>query len=310
MALKIGVVRGGTSPEYQVSLSTGEAILKTIKELIHNADDVVITKDGSWLNRGLSVSPQTICQKNDVIWNCLHGEYGEDGKFENEISGLGAKVIGKTGWGSALTLNKDSAKRHAESYGFPVFPHVLLKTDDENKARKVHNAFAGPWIVKPLKGGSSLGVHVAKSFPELEEKLNEMQFDVIVEPFYKGREIIIAVIPELRDKKWYSSVVLELKKKDNALTYDELENGDYNLLPLKDYGTEQKHALSEMAEIVGDVFGLNYMYLTQWIETPRGYFLIDIDALPALHDDSIFRRSTEHSGVTLKEIVENILKNI
>ena len=310
MSLKVGVVRGGISPEYQVSLGTGEAILKAIKELAHDADDVFITKNGDWINRGFSASAQKICQKNDVIWNCLHGEYGEDGKFEDQISGLGAKIIGKTGWGSALTLNKDSAKRHAENYGFPVFPHIVIKPEDENRARKVHNTFSGPWIIKPLKGGSSLGINVAKSFPELEEKLSNIEIEVIVEPFYKGREIIVGVVPELRGKKWYSTIVLELKKDGHILSYEDLEKGEYRLLPLKDYGIEQKHALSEMAELVGDVFGLNYMYLTQWIETPRGYFLIDIDALPALDDNSIFRKSTEHSGVNLKEIVESILKNI
>jgi len=310
MAKKIGVVRGGTSSEYKVSLDTGRAILETLKELMHDTSDIVITQNSEWICRGLPTDPNKICQRNDIVWNCLHGEYGEDGKFENDISGFGIKIIGKTGWGSALTLNKDSAKRHAESYGFPVFPHILITPNDEDKARKVHNTFAGPWIIKPVKGGSSLGVHVAKSFPELEKKLNETEIDVIVEPFYNGREIIVGVIPEIRGKKWYSTVVLELKKNNSALTYEDLENGNYNLLPLKDYGTEQKHALSEMAEIVGDVFGLNYMYLTQWIETPRGYFLIDIDALPALKENSIFRKSAEHSGVNLKEIVENILKNL
>lgn len=310
MAKKVGVVRGGPSSEYKVSLDTGRAILETLKELMHDTSDVVITQDGDWICRGLPADAQKICQRNDIVWNCLHGEYGEDGQFENSISGLGAKVIGKTGWGSALTLNKDSAKRHAESYGFPVLPHVIIKPEDENKARKVHNAFAGPWIIKPVKGGSSYGIHVAKSYPELDRKLEDINIDVLVEPLYKGREIVVGVVPELRGKKWYSTVVLELKKDGDALRSEDLESGNYDLLPLKSYGMEQKHALSEMSEIIGDVFGLNYMYLAQWVETPRGYFLIDIDALPALHENSIFRKSAEHSGVTLKEIVENILKDL
>lgn len=310
MALKVAIVRGGISPEYNVSLDTGGSIASVLKELSHEIEDVLITQEGEWICRGLPTDPHKICQRSDLVWNCLHGEFAEDGRFENSIAGLGVKVVGKTGWGSALCLNKDLAKRHAESYGFPVLPHIIIRPDDFEKAKKVHDTFSGPWIIKPIKGGSSLGVVLAKSFPELQSNLAKIETEVIVEPFYKGREIIVGVIPEIRQKKWYSTIVLELKKKDNFLKYEDLKNGDYNLLPLKDYGIEQKHALSEMAEIIGDVFGLNYMYLTQWIETSRGYFLIDIDTLPSLHENSIFRKSAEYSGVTLKEIIENILKNI
>src|SRR5690242_7505381 len=78
-SLRIGVIRGGPSTEYKESLLTGEYVLSHLRET-HKPFDIFISKDGTWHMQGVPRTPDRVLKHTDVVWNALHGEYGEDGK--------------------------------------------------------------------------------------------------------------------------------------------------------------------------------------------------------------------------------------
>ena len=107
--IKIGVLRGGLSCEHKVSLKTGESVLANLSDK-YEKYDIVINSDGQWyLNRIVS-SPQAALASVDLIFNALHGNYGEDGKIQQLFTLAKVPYTGSKVMASALGMNKMLAR--------------------------------------------------------------------------------------------------------------------------------------------------------------------------------------------------------
>ena len=82
--IKVGVLRGGPSSEYEVSLKTGAAVLKNLPEK-YEAADVFIDKKGIWHTRGIETRPDRVLPHLDVAFIALHGKFGEDGGIQKML---------------------------------------------------------------------------------------------------------------------------------------------------------------------------------------------------------------------------------
>ena len=91
---RIAVLRGGPSNEYDVSMRSGQGVLKALEALGYVHKDIVITRKGEWLEKGFTKSPQKALEGVDVVFIALHGEYGEDGKVQRELQRLGLPFTG------------------------------------------------------------------------------------------------------------------------------------------------------------------------------------------------------------------------
>src|SRR5258708_6070226 len=96
---KVGVLRGGVSSEYEVSLSTGAAVLKNLPDK-YEPVDILIDKGGVWHYAGLPYAPEKILPHVDVIFNALHGYYGEDGKVQQFLDAHSMPYTGSGALGS------------------------------------------------------------------------------------------------------------------------------------------------------------------------------------------------------------------
>lgn len=84
--IRVAVLRGGISDEYQVSLWTGAAVLENLDKELFEPIDVIISKSGEWLIDGRVRMPEQILHCVDVVFNALHGTYGEDGTVQRLLS--------------------------------------------------------------------------------------------------------------------------------------------------------------------------------------------------------------------------------
>ena len=80
--IRVAIIRGGLSAEHKVSLWTGAAVLENIDRKLFDPLDVVITKGGEWLCNGRAQLPEHILHSVEVVFNALHGTYGEDGTIQ------------------------------------------------------------------------------------------------------------------------------------------------------------------------------------------------------------------------------------
>ncbi len=226
--MKIAVLAGGISTERDVSLVSGMMIYKALQKKGHQVVllDVylgyegevkdIFEKDVDWAAGISSVKEENpdiqavkalrkdggkcffgphvidICQMADVVFLGLHGENGENGKVQAAFDLLGIRYTGTDYVSSALAMDKALAKEIFAFYQIPTPMGIHLKKG-EPSARKVPY----PCIVKACKGGSSVGVKIARDDDEYEAALAEaFQYDdeVVVEQFIRGREFSVCVM--------------------------------------------------------------------------------------------------------------------
>jgi D-alanine-D-alanine ligase len=180
--LNIAVILGGSSAEREVSLRSGAAVIKALKDLNIRATAI----DG--VEQLLKHDPKEF----DAIFNILHGEAGENGELAGLLSAMNIKYTGCDIAGAVLSWNKDVAKTLVQQQGLKIPNSQLISHIHELKAQG-----SGPWIVKPNKEGSSVGLYYSSNLSELKANINQALTEVdsiLIEDFIKGTECTVAIV--------------------------------------------------------------------------------------------------------------------
>ena len=221
--ISVGVLRGGPSSEYEVSLNSGQTVLSNLDQSKYEPRDIFITRDGTWSHGGREMPINKALQGVDVVFNALHGEYGEDGTVQRILDIHGMPYTGSGHFESALAINKQLTKHALKDLGIKMAPHLvfgLTETDTEMAAKDIFNSFPAPWVIKPLASGSSVGVSVAKDYHSLVDILNTAKYGnsekVIVEQYIKGREATCGVTDNFRGQDIYAFFPVEIIPPGNV----------------------------------------------------------------------------------------------
>jgi len=236
MKTRVGVMRGGVGSEYKVSLKTGSSVLKNIPRDKYSVFDVLITKDGKWHLDGLPVSPAKLSDRVDVVFNALHGEYGEDGKVQHIFEQFGVPYTGSSVFASAVAMNKALSKYYFKQNGIKTPNCLIIKGDDdiENSVRRVFRKLTGPYVVKPISSGSSVGISIVKDFDNLVKAVrNALRYNykmVLVEEYISGREITCGVIDSVNDEEVYVTDPVEIITPEESDLIGKYKVDDQNFI--------------------------------------------------------------------------------
>ncbi|HER27536.1 MAG TPA: D-alanine--D-alanine ligase, partial [Rhodospirillales bacterium] len=160
MSLKVAVLMGGWSAEREVSLVTGAAVSNALKAAGFQVTSIDVQRDmGALLTR--------LFPKPDVVFNALHGRFGEDGCVQGLLDILGIPYPHSGLMASSLAMDKPMSKRLFEQAGIPVAPHIITSREDVLAG----DVMARPYVIKPTNEGSSVGVHI------ILEGDNDLPFD-------------------------------------------------------------------------------------------------------------------------------------
>ena len=190
---RVAVVMGGLSAEREVSLNTGAGVLAALQEKSWDAVGVD-WKDGTSLPRLLEDAGA------QVVWNALHGTWGEDGAVQGLCACLGVPCTGSGILASALAMDKVMSKRIFESNGVPTPRWQLLPHDgpaDGSDASTVLASWSLPCVVKPANEGSSVGVSIVEARDALPRAVGEARRfhgPVIVEDYIAGTELFVGIL--------------------------------------------------------------------------------------------------------------------
>ncbi len=223
--IKVGVLRGGPSREYETSLKTGKHILHMLNSEPlsehYKGIDIYIDKESVWHIDGIPHTPEKALRKVDVIFNATKGNFGEDGKLQRILESFSVPYVGTSTYGSSVSLNKTLAKEHFKKAGIktPYYKELHLEQTEDLQpvALNLFRTFPMPVIVKPRGLGSSLGVSFASNVDELVEALNHARGfsdEVLVEEYLTGKEIISGFIDDFRGKDLYHLFPVEVKPQD------------------------------------------------------------------------------------------------
>jgi D-alanine-D-alanine ligase len=190
---RVAVVMGGLSAEREVSLNTGGGVVAALQE--KRWDAVAIDwREGTSLARLLEESGA------HVVWNALHGTYGEDGAVQGLCQCLGIACTGSGILASALAMDKVMSKRIFESNGVPTPRWAVLPHDgpaDGSDAESELSAWKLPCVVKPANEGSSVGVSIVEQRSQLQAAVAEARRfhgQVIIEDYIAGTEVFVGIL--------------------------------------------------------------------------------------------------------------------
>ncbi|ODM48369.1 D-alanine--D-alanine ligase [Ruegeria sp. PBVC088] len=179
---KVVVLKGGPSAEREVSLVSGRECAAALRGEGYQVIE---------LDAGPDVAARLQEAAPDVVFNALHGRWGEDGCVQGLLEWLRIPYTHSGVLASALAMDKEKTKEVYRSAGLPV-ADSLLAGRDEVQARHV---MAPPYVVKPYNEGSSVGVYLvheeANGPPVLDATMPEV---VMVEAFVPGRELTTSVM--------------------------------------------------------------------------------------------------------------------
>ncbi|MDD4803876.1 MAG: D-alanine--D-alanine ligase [Candidatus Pacebacteria bacterium] len=312
--IKVAVLRGGPSRESEISFKTGKNVLDNLSDK-YIPTDVFISKDGGWYVDGIPVSPQKLFQNIDVVFNALHGEYGEDGKVQQLMNQFGVKYTGSKALASALGMNKAMAKDFFKKAGLKTPVYVLVKKEDnlEEKAKEIFRTFPIPAIVKPNGSGSSLGVTIVKTMkdilPAIEEALKHSEY-AIVEEFIEGKEATCGVIEDFREKSIYPLLPIEIVKprEIGVWGFTEKYSGCSEEKCPGSFSDKEKEMIQNMTVEAHRVLGLKHYSRSDFIISPkRGVYILEVNSLPGLTKESLLPKSLEAVGCSFSYFLDHII---
>ncbi|MDO8569504.1 MAG: hypothetical protein Q7R89_01855 [bacterium] len=291
--IRVAVLRGGPSSKYDVSLETGAQVLSLLREMpdVYEPVDIFISKDGEWHLSGLVHEPHKALGHTDIVWNALHGSYGEDGQVQRVLEGLQIPFTGSSAVASALAMNKDMAKRLYQKHSLLTPVHELITEDNLNTDRLIHifRSYLPPIIIKPTSRSGDM--FLAHTFDELKQSIKKAFIQsprVLVEEFIKGNEINCTVIEDARGENIYALLPVSPKHQLDGVSNKEVE---------------------DMAKRAHEVLGLSHYSSSDFIITPKKkIYILGTNSLPVLHQDSLTHHSLRATGWRPRDFVDHVLK--
>lgn len=325
--IRVGVIRGGVSGEYEVSLKTGSNVLSHLRgnKLNHKYKpiDIFIDKNGAWHISGKPVSMDTVASSVDVIFNALHGDYGEDGKVQQLLDRWNIPYTGSGAFASALGYNKQLTKEQFASLGIKTPAHMVISQIpdidmDINKyaisiAKQIHDQLPPPWIIKPMSGGSSVGMKMCYIYGDLIDAfvngINK-ENDVLVEEMIEGREATIGVIDNFRNKEVYvlPSIEIRVPKTKKFFDYEAKYTGISEEVCPGNFSRSEKDELEKLASQIHIGLNLSHYSRSDFIIHPkRGIYALEVNTLPGLTDESLIPKMLYAVGSNVPEFIDHII---
>lgn len=311
---RVGVVRGGPSSEYVVSLRTGENVLNHLDREKYSPVDILISPRGDWFMDGVRTDLSNISHHVDVLWNALHGTFGEDGKAQQLFESFQIPYTGSAVLPSAVGMHKDLAKERFREAGLLVADGVVIEQDDvlDEVAAQVYYDRHLPLIVKPVSGGSSVATTVVRTLDELYAALQEASKhgDIMIEDHIVGKEATVCVVEGGEPGTHFVLFPIEIAPPEESdfFDYDSKYSGKAQEIcpgrfPLMTHAT-----LRDLAIKAHQSIGARHYSRSDFIIQPDGSIVIlEINTLPGLTKESLFPKALEKGGVGLKDFLDHVI---
>jgi D-alanine-D-alanine ligase len=206
----VAVLMGGWSPEREVSLVSGKACAEGLREGGHTVIEYDVQRDlralVEFLRPAAGAGP-------DVVFNAMHGKYGEDGCIQGVLEILGVPYTHSGVLASAIAMDKPMSRHVFTSIGIRVAIGKVV----ERRTLAAGDPMPRPYVVKPIDQGSSVGVHIVRAGDNLAAvEAAEAQYGerVLIEKFVPGRELTVAI---MGDK---AVAVTELRPRTRFYDYE------------------------------------------------------------------------------------------
>jgi len=226
MSQRVTVLMGGYSAEREVSLNSGAAAAVALREQGYTVTSIDVPRDPAAFITALTET------RPDVVFNALHGRFGEDGRIQGILDIMGLPYTHSGALASAIAMDKPTAKAMFAAAGIPVAEDIIVGPEaftDPNVEPMVR-----PYVVKPLNEGSSVDVFVVlEGSNALESLRTDWPFGrrAMVERFIPGRELTVSVMGQGAEAR--ALAITEITTQRGFYDYDAkyVTGGSRHILP-------------------------------------------------------------------------------
>lgn len=314
--IRVAVLRGGLSNEYQASLWTGASILEHIDTTRFAPLDIIISKTGEWLYEGKAYLPEHILRTVDVVCIALHGAYGEDGTVQRLLERHGVPYTGSRPFPSHVGMNKILTKNYLKDTDVKIPPHVHVTRDSLRDISRISenivDMFGPQYIIKPVSSGSSIGTMMVKNPLLLPQALTDALSayeEVMVEVKVPGREATCGVIERYRDQPLYALPPIEIVPPPHAdfFTEEINYNGAAEEICPAQFQHHIKSEIERVAKLVHKTLNLSQYSRSDFIIADDGVYFLEVNTLPGLTKQSLFPKAIEAVGATYTDFITHLL---
>ncbi|MDB5225492.1 MAG: D-alanine--D-alanine ligase [Candidatus Adlerbacteria bacterium] len=316
MRTVVGVLRGGPSGEYEVSLKSGASVLEHLDRDKYEPRDIFISRDGEWHVHGVAMDPEKALKGVDVAFNAMHGEYGEDGRVQRQLDALGVPYTGSNAFSSSIAFNKQHTKEAVQKLGVKVAHGLVLEPAKEGEidalARRLFRSFPHPAIIKPVSSGSSVGTHVAHNYHALEHALARaaaVSPRILIEEFIPGREATVGVVDDFRNERTYALMPVEIVPPPHQpfFNYEAKYSGETTERVPGNFTDKEKGELEQIAKTVHEGLNLSHYSRSDFIISKRGIYFLEVNTLPGLTSESLLPKALKAVGSSLSAFLDHVI---
>ncbi|RUA05690.1 MAG: D-alanine--D-alanine ligase, partial [Fusobacteria bacterium] len=285
--MRIAVLMGGISSEREISLMSGNAILKGLLNLGYDAFKIDLVEE-NYLNA-------LIENEFDLAYIALHGEFGEDGRVQAVLDILKKPYTGSGVTASAVSMDKILTKIIVDDFG--------IKTP--KKYTTIEEIKEYPVVIKPSKEGSSVGLYICENYEEAKKATEKLiGLDLVIEEFIVGEELTAGIINE--EKLGVVKII------PNSGRYDFKSKYTPGLTTYEVPAKIEKKYYDEAMEIslkVHKILNLKGISRSDFILSKNGLYFLEVNTSPGMTTTSLIPKLGKLKGYTFEEILDKVIKN-
>ncbi len=299
MKQKILILSGGISKERLISLDTG---LQVSKELKKNGYRVKISEPNRNLIKNINIF------KPDIIFNALHGQFGEDGYIQTILDQFKIPYTHSGPIASSIAMDKEISKKIFIKNKIITPKYFVYRYDLKNSdlRQKIIKQLKFPVVIKPLNEGSSLNVYICneKNLHKNLILLKNYQ-KIMIEEFIGGREIQVAIM----GKKKLGAIELKPKRKfyDYQAKYNSKAKTQH-IIPV-DLSKNKLEEILNIANKAHKIIGCKGVTRSDFKYFNGRFYLLEINTQPGMTKLSLVPEIAAYKGIKFIELIEWILKD-
>ncbi|SHG61770.1 D-alanine--D-alanine ligase [Thermosyntropha lipolytica DSM 11003] len=301
--VKVLVLYGGTSSEREISLKSGKAVAEGLKKAGYAVEVLDVNKDN--LAEISRIKP-------DVVFNALHGKYGEDGRMQAYLDLLGIPYTGSGMTASIIGMNKILTKKILTCENIPTAEYVVIKRKGfvPEDVSSIMDKLGCPLVVKAPTQGSSIGTHIVKNAEALREAINDaFNYDdeVLVEKFIAGTEVTAAL---LGNEDPVVLPIIEITSANEFYDYQSKYTPGMcqHIIPAritKKAETKVREISSKVYKAVGCRGFARIDFIVDKDDQP---WVLEINTIPGMTEMSLVPDAARAAGMSFEELVDRIVK--
>ncbi|MCD8174960.1 MAG: D-alanine--D-alanine ligase [Phascolarctobacterium sp.] len=303
----IAIVMGGPSAEAEISRMTGNAVAEALRDKDYNVKEIELDPQ--------NISSQLRETGAKIVFNAVHGMYGEDGRLQGILDSLSIPYTGSKVLGSAVAFDKTATKRFLLAEGVQTPECLMYRQNDKPYGeiiQEIFKKFSLPVVIKAAEQGSSIGVSIIHSEDEIAETLkNTFKYSdhILVEKCIKGQELTVAL---MEDKgNLITMPIILIKPHSGAYDFtSKYTRGATEYLvpaPLDKKITTEVQELAKKTYKILSLSGVARIDIMLG-ENGQGYVL-EANTIPGMTATSLVPRAAAAMGINFSELCEMILEN-